>query len=67
MRTYHFTYIPEDSAYSKGVNIEAESMLEAIASFSRDFTIEPLSCVDRDQNIMIQNKFKELENPNENV
>ena len=47
--TFHFTYfLPEDQNIAKGVNIEAESMIEAISIFNLDFNgIEPINVVNK--------------------
>jgi hypothetical protein len=46
MKVYHVVYFAKvDDRVSKGVNIEAESMLEAIASFVKDYDVDPFSVV----------------------
>jgi hypothetical protein len=46
MKVYHVVYFANvNDRVSKGVNIEAESMLEAIASFSKDYDVDPFSIV----------------------
>lgn len=46
MKVYHVVYFAKiDDRVSKGVNIESESMLEAIATFVRDYDVDPFSIV----------------------
>ena len=46
MKVYHVVYFARlDDRVSKGVNIESESMLEAIATFVRDYDVDPFSIV----------------------
>lgn len=46
MKVYHVVYFAKvDDRVSKGVNIESESMLEAIASFVKDYDVDPFSIV----------------------
>jgi hypothetical protein len=46
MKVYHVVYFAKvDDRVSKGLNIEAESMLEAIASFVMDYDVDPFSIV----------------------
>lgn len=46
MKVYHVVYFAKiDDRVSKGVNIEAESMLEAIAIFTKDYDVDPFSIV----------------------
>lgn len=46
MKVYHVVYFTNvNDRVSKGVNIEAESMLEAIASFNMDYDVDPFSIV----------------------
>lgn len=60
---FHFTYfLPEDQNIAKGVNIEAESMVEAIAIFNLDFGgIEPINVVNKNlyANIRTENITQE--------
>jgi len=61
MNTFHFTYfLNGDQNISKGVNIEAESMIEAIATFNLDFDgIEPINVVNKD--LFSNNQIEETE------
>lgn len=46
MKVYHVVYFAKvDDRVSKGLNIEAESMLEAIALFVKDYDVDPFSIV----------------------
>ena len=46
MKVYHVVYFANvNDRVSKGVNIESESMLEAIASFVKDYDVDPFSIV----------------------
>lgn len=46
MKVYHVVYFAKvDDRVSKGVNIESESMLEAVAMFVRDYDVDPFSIV----------------------
>jgi len=46
MKTYHIVYFPTaECRVSTGVNIESESMIEALASFVRDYDLDPFSIV----------------------
>jgi hypothetical protein len=46
MKVYHVVYFAKvDDRVSKGVNIESESMLEAIALFVKDYDVDPFSIV----------------------
>ena len=46
---YHITFFKsKDNRYSTGVNIEAFSMLEALANFNKDYEgIDPFSIVEK--------------------
>lgn len=46
MKVYHVVYFANvNDRVSKGVNIESESMLEAIATFVKDYDVDPFSIV----------------------
>jgi hypothetical protein len=46
MKVYHVVYFANvNDRVSKGVNIESESMLEAIALFVKDYDVDPFSIV----------------------
>jgi hypothetical protein len=46
MKVYHVVYFTkENDRVSRGVNIEAESMLEAMAFFTKDYDVDPFSIV----------------------
>jgi hypothetical protein len=43
--TYHIVYYPTpESQFSTGINIEAESMIDALVKFKLDKGIEPVIC-----------------------
>ena len=58
MKTYHITfYKASGDEYSTGVNIQAESMLEALATFNKDFNgIDPFLIVEKNIYVMMQQK-----------
>lgn len=58
MKTYHITfYKASGDEYSTGVNIQAESMLEALATFNHDFGgIDPFLIVEKNIQILMQQK-----------
>jgi hypothetical protein len=49
MKTYHITFYKAlGDEYSTGVNIQAESMIEALATFNHDFGgIDPFLIVEK--------------------
>ena len=52
-KEYHVTYYEKvGDRYSTGVNVKAESMLEAIAVFTKDYDKDAFSCVLK-TNVMI--------------
>jgi hypothetical protein len=58
MKTYHITFYKAiGDEYSTGVNIQAESMLEALAQFNLDFNgIDPFLIVEKNIQILMQQK-----------
>lgn len=48
MKTFHIVYYEDNGdLYSKGVNIEAKSMLEAINIFLQEYKVEPYFVVEK--------------------
>lgn len=42
MKTYHIVYFETpDTYHSKGVNVEAHSMIEALKKFEKEYSVEP--------------------------
>ena len=57
MKVYHVVYFAKvDDRVSKGVNIEAESMLEALASFVMDYDVDPFSIVLKNETLYAKPK-----------
>ena len=58
MKVYHVVYFAKvDDRVSKGVNIEAESMLEAIAIFTKDYDVDPFSIVLKNETLYAKPKI----------
>jgi hypothetical protein len=58
MKVYHVVYFAKvDDRVSKGVNIESESMLEAIATFVRDYDVDPFSIVLKTETLYVKNSI----------
>jgi hypothetical protein len=58
MKTYHITFYKAlGDEYSTGVNIQAETMLEALAAFNHNFNgIDPFLIVEKNIQILMKNK-----------
>lgn len=57
MKVYHVVYFTKDNdRVSRGVNIEAESMLEAIAYFTKDYDVDPFSIVLKNETLYAKPK-----------